>query len=210
MNRGNGMKKRSRYKACVLILALMSCIVFCSTASGAIKYREKDSCFWCGDSDRNILNAYEDGIGVIRLNQWSVSSFPLLLEECHSGNNTTSGGGKGESSVSMSGGYDRQIAEARIYLAENPKPKLQDMATFLCKGCAKNVQEQNEYDVAIIDFESREIIPFVKNRTLFFIKDYAIHMEWDLESKSSNINVLAFYAPIMEQKEKDEELRELE
>lgn len=62
---------------------------------------------------------------------------------------------------------------------------------FLCADCCKQIEQKNKYDVAFIDYQTKEIFPVKESTIEFYIGDYAIHKL----NSGDDLEYLIFYAP---------------
>lgn len=160
-------------------------------------YRPQGKCFLCGKAKNSILSPYNkvNGIGILNFNDFTVSTLQICNEESDmsmSGSSHTMNlSGENSSSISIASNSSRRIADVTIFLRDGSRPRPKEMARFLCADCCKQIEQENKYDIAFIEYQTRELFPIKENTIEFYIGDYAVHRlntEGDLE-------YLVFYAP---------------
>lgn len=160
-------------------------------------YRPQEECFLCGKAENSILTLYSkvNGVGLINFNDFTISTLRICNEEPNlsmSGSfHTTNISGENGSVISIDSNIDRRIADVTIFTRNGSKPHPKDMARFLCADCCKQIEQENTYDVAFIDYKTREIFPIKANTIEFYIGDYAIHKL----NTENDLEYLIFYAP---------------
>lgn len=182
------------------LLTLLS--VFAVTGVGSVAlalnkvdYRQQEDCFLC--SGKSILSLYKDvnGIGVLNFNNFTVCTLRICDEEANmsGSSHTVNTSGELGSVVSIDSNIDRRIADVEISLREGSKPVRKEMAEFLCIDCCKQIEENNQYDVGFIDYQTWEIHPVKENTIEFYMGDYAIHK---IKADEESLEYLVFYAPL--------------
>ena len=160
-------------------------------------YPPQEECSLCGNTKNSILNLYNNvnDVGILNFNNFTVSTLRLCNDEhvisISGSSHTTNVSGEGGSIVSIDSNSSRRIADVTISIRDGSRPHPKEMARFLCADCCKQIQQENTYDVAFIDYQTKELFPIKENVVEFYINDYAIHrlnIEDDLE-------YLVFYAP---------------
>jgi|GEM_PF-2205159 len=181
----------------ILILCVVVITLFKTEPEGLEIHSniQKESCRLCSDLKDDILNIYQetDGIGIIHLSAWEVIDLEIdanITEE------------QGYTKVSMntiegSGTYNmittpaRRLCEIEIGLNRINQVSIDKMADFLCADCMREIVQENIYEFAFIDFQTKEVIPIKDRVKSFFINDYYICYEWG----ESEVKILAVYAP---------------
>lgn len=107
--------------------------------------------------------------------------------------NTINIGGVSGSIVSITSNIDRRIADVKITIREGSKPNRKEMAKFLFMDCCKQIEQNNQYDVGFIDYQTHEIRPVKENTIEFYMEDYAIHK---VRADGEVLEYLVFYAPL--------------
>ena len=79
-----------------------------------------------------------------------------------------------------------------ISLRENSRPDEKRMSEVMCKSCAESILQNNKYDVAFIDYRTREVIPIDETMHVYCRGDYVIY---GVSSSEDSIKYLVFYAP---------------
>lgn len=186
------MKKR--------IWIVISVIVILSIGSVAMalnrtEYRQQEDCFLCIRRKGQSKSLYNDGVGILNLNDFSISTLRICNEEPNmsmsGSSHTTNANGENGSIISIDSNLSRRIADVTITLREESKPNPKDMARFLCADCCKQIEQENKYDVAFFDYQTKEIFPVKESTIEFYIGDYAIHKL----NSGDDLEYLIFYAP---------------
>lgn len=160
-------------------------------------YRPQEECSLCGKTENSILTLYNkvNGVGILNFNDFTISTLRICNEEPNlsmsGSSHTTNISGENGSIISIDSNSSRRIADITISLRDRSKPRPKDMARFLCADCCKQIEQENIYDVAFIDYKTKEIFPIKENTIEFYIGDYAIHR---LNAKN-DLEYLIFYAP---------------
>lgn len=188
------MKKRTFILITVFAMAGVGSVTM---AVNQVDYRSQEECSLC--SDKSILSLYKDinGIGVLNFNNFTVSTLRICNEEANmSGSSrTVNTGGESGSIVSIDSNTDRRIADVDISLREGSRPDCEEMAGFLCMDCCRRIEQDNQYDVGFIDYQTWEIHPLQENSIEFYMGDYAVHK---LKADEDALEYLVFYAPIQQ------------
>lgn len=181
-------------------LALLSVIAVTGVGSVAVAlnktdYRPQEECSLC--SGKSILSLYKDvnGIGVLNFNNFTVYTLRICDEESNmSGSSSTvNSSGEFRSVVSIDSNIDRRIADVEISLRKDSRPDRKEMAEFLCVDCCKRIEDENQYDIGFIDYQTWEIHPIQENSIEFYMGDYAIHK---IKADEESLEYLVFYAPL--------------
>lgn len=176
-------------------LGIIGCGVVALAQSHTI-YRSQEECFLCGDSSNSILNLYDevDGIGVLCFNNFMVSTLGVCKEEPGRSGSTTTINSSGDSGsiIKVDTNANRRFAEVDISLRENSCPDEKRMSGVMCKSCAESILQNNKYDVAFIDYKTRQIIPVDETMHIFYRGDYVVY---GVSSSEDSIKYLVFYAP---------------
>ena len=132
-------------------------------------------CSPCGNTKNSILNLYNNvnGVGILNFNNFTVSTLRLCNDEhvisISGSSHTTNVSGEGGSIVSIDSNSSRRIADVTISIRDRNRPHLKEMARFLCADCCKHIKQENTYDVAFIDYQTKELFPIKENKVEFFI-----------------------------------------
>ena len=178
------------------ILAITS-IGSAALALNRTDYRPQEECSLCGKAENSILtlNRKVTGVGLLNFNDFTVSTLRICNEEPNmsmsGSSHTMNTRGENGSIISIDSNLNRRIADVTISLKDGNKPHLKDMAHFLCADCCKQIEQKNTYDVAFIDYKTKEIFPIKENTIEFYIGNYAIYK---LNAKN-DFEYLIFYAP---------------
>lgn len=160
-------------------------------------YRPLEECSLCGKAENSILTLYSkiNGVGILNFNDFTISTLRICNEEPNlsmsGSSHTTNISGENGSIVSIDSNSSRRIADITISLRDGSKPHPKDMARFLCANCCKQIEQENTYDVAFIDYKTKEIFPIKENTIEFYIGDYVIHKL----NTENDLEYLIFYAP---------------
>lgn len=160
-------------------------------------YRPQEECFLCEKTDNSILPLYSkvNGIGILSFNDFSICTLRICNEEpdmSMSGSSHTMNASRENGSIiSIDSNLNRRIADVKISLRQGSKPDQKEMRRFLCADCCKQIEQENKYDIAFIDYKTREIFPIKENTIEFYIGDNAIHKL----NTENDLEYLVFYAP---------------
>lgn len=192
-----GKRGRAITATAVLVMGICGTIVV-TNAVNQTKYREQRDCFLCGDTDETILALYDNvnGLGMLSFNNFNIATLRICNEDpdidMYGHQSTTNSNGEGGSIIQIDSFVERRFAEVAVHFRENSKPDMERMSQFLCEDCAKNIAENNKYDVGFIDYQTREITPIEDNIRQFYIGDYVVY---GLDSNEEESDYLIFYAP---------------
>lgn len=184
----------------IWIIATIFAVIGVGSAALALNrtdYRPQDECSLCEKTENSILTLYSkiNGVGLLNFNDFTVNTLRICNEEpdmpMSGSSHTTNVSGENGSIISIDSNSSRRIADVTISLRGGSRPHLKEMARFLCADCCKKIEQENKYDTAFIDYQSRKIFPIKENTIEFFIGDYAIHR---LNAKDG-LEYLIFYAP---------------
>lgn len=181
----------------ILCIFIATGISSAALALNRIDYRQQEECSLCGNESDSILALYSDtnGVGLLNFNNFTVNALRICNEEpdmpMSGSSHTTNTSGENGSIISIDSNLNRRIAEVTISFREKSKPNLKKMAQFLCSDCCKRIKQENEYDVAFIDYQTKKIFPIKENMIEFYIGDYAIHKL----NAGDNLEYLVFFAP---------------
>lgn len=184
----------------ICVIATILAITGIGSAALALNrtdYRPQEECSLCEKAESSILTLYSkvNGVGLINFNDFTISTLRICNEEADmsmsGSSHTTNISGENGSVISIDSNIDRRIADVTISTRNGSKPHPKDMARFLCADCCKQIEQENIYDVAFIDYQTREIFPIKENTIEFYIGDYAIHKLYTEDS----LEYLVFYAP---------------
>lgn len=193
-------KEERRYEKSLWMIVTIFAIFGIGSAALALNrpdYPPQEECFLCGNTKNSILNLYNNvnGVGILNFNNFTVSTLRLCNEEhvisISGSSHTTNVSGKGGSIVSIDSNSSRRIADVTISIRDGSRPHLKEMARFLCADCCKQIKQENTYDVAFIDYQTKELFPIKENIVEFYINDYAIHRL----NIADDLEYLVFYAP---------------
>lgn len=149
----------------------------------------------CGNEDRSLFSLYNEGIGVLNLNNLEI--YTLLPEEGSTGSNSSiNSNGENKTTVEIDKNNTRKITDVTFRLKKDSRPDAAEMSSVMCEECANSILENNTYDMSFIDLSTREIIPLVDNMVEFFVGDYAVHkVSGGNEEQGKTLEYLIFYAP---------------
>lgn len=160
-------------------------------AAGPIQYLPKEKCSLCGNPDNNILDIYNQGIGIINFNALMVTDLDINAEAPDSsGSSTSISHAEDGSTIYINSNKDRRFAYVKIDL-DNSMPDKESMVHFLCKQCIEDICMKNTYDVAFIDYRTRTIIP-IGFQIETYMEDY---VAIEMSRKQNEIEYIVFYAP---------------
>lgn len=171
---------------------------------------DKERCFLCGNG--GLMGYYKqfDSIGIINLNTGQICDIGIfsydeesgiLLEPSKQLNHTITKSGKAASTTSVSTNQERRISNVELIFTEDNSPLHDEMAaTLFCDECLIKIYEPKEYpglydyrfDMAFVDFTSREPYPVNEFYRGYFIRDYYLNFDY---SSNDRIKVLVFYSP---------------
>ena len=160
-------------------------------------YRPQEECSLCGKTENSILTLYNkvNGVGILNFNDFTISTLRICNEEPNlsmsGSSHTTNASGEDGSIISIDSNIDRRIADVTISTRDGSSPHPKEMARFLCADCCKQIEQENTYDVAFIDYKTKEVFPIKENTIEFYIGDYAIHRL----NAEDGLEYLIFYAP---------------
>lgn len=160
-----------------------------------IRYQKQEDCFMCGNEDRSLFSLYNEGIGVLNLNNLEI--YTLLPEEGSTGSNSSiNSNGENKTTVEIDKNNTRKITDVTFRLKKDSRPDAAEMSSVMCEECANSILENNTYDMSFVDLSTREIIPLVDNMVEFFVGDYAVHkVSGGNEEQGKTLEYLIFYAP---------------
>ena len=160
-----------------------------------IRYQKQEDCFMCGNEDRSLFSLYNEGIGVLNLNNLEI--YTLLPEEGSTGSNSSiNSNGENKTTVEIDKNNARSITDVTFRLNKGSKADAAEMSSVMCEECANSILENNTYDMSFVDLSTREIIPLVDNMVEFFVGDYAVHkVSGGNEEQGKTLEYLIFYAP---------------
>ncbi len=160
-------------------------------------YRPQEECSLCGKAENSILTLYNkvNGVGILNFNDFTISTLRICNEEPNlsmsGSSHTTNASGEDGSIISIASNIDRRIADVTISTRDGSRPHPKEMARFLCADCCQQIEQENKYDAAFIDYQTKEIFPIKENTIEFYIVDYAIHRL----NAEDGLEYLVFYAP---------------
>lgn len=176
---------------------LMGCISVShgKTLDKNIRYQKKEECFMCGNEDRSLFSLYNEGIGVLNLNNLEI--YTLLPEEGSTGSNSSiNSNGENKTTVEIDKNNARSITDVTFRLNKGSKADAAEMGEIMCEDCVNSILKNNTYDMSFVDLSTREIIPLVDNMVEFFVGDYAVHkVSGGNEEQGKTLEYLIFYAP---------------
>lgn len=179
------MKKRILIAASIITLSISSIAL----ALNKTDYRQQEDCFLCSRKEHPEKSLYNSGIGIINLNDFSLSTLRICNEESDmrtsGSSHTTNTSGENGSIISIDSNLSRRIADVTITFRDGSKPNGKEMARFLCAECCKQLLEENTFDVAFMNYQTKEILPIEKNMIARYVDDYAIY-KLDTGDKDSN------------------------
>ena len=160
-----------------------------------IRYQKQEDCFMCGNEDRSLFSLYNEGIGVLNLNNLEI--YTLLPEEGSTGSNSSiNSNGENKTTVEIDKNNARSITDVTFRLNKGSKADAAEMSSVMCEECANSTLENNTYDMSFIDLATKEIIPLEDDRVQFFVGDYAVHkVSGGNEEQGKTLEYLIFYAP---------------
>lgn len=171
---------------------------------------QKKDCYLCGNNHNSSITPYlgESNIGIINLNTFDCVRFEVnRYDENHQlikklVKYESSQGWRGDEETGSTFNYDvncnKGYLNASIRFNDNSDLQLDRIQTFLCSDCLEAVMEkfysdERHWDIALIDFENREINPFNETTVGLHMSDYYISMRYD--DKHDYLNLAAFYCP---------------
>lgn len=160
-----------------------------------IRYQKQEDCFMCGNEDRSLFSLYNEGIGVLNLNNLEI--YTLLPEEGSTGSNSSiNSNGENKTIVEIDRNNTRKITDVTFRLKKDSRPDAAEMSSVMCEDCANSILENNTYDMSFIDLATREIIPLEDDRVQFFVGDYAVHkVSGTMKEQDKTLEYLVFFAP---------------
>ena len=160
-----------------------------------IRYQKQEDCFMCGNEDRSLFSLYNEGIGVLNLNNLEI--YTLLPEEGSTGSNSSiNSNGENKTTVEIDKNNTRKITDVTFRLKKDSRPDAAEMGEIMCEDCVNSILENNIYDMSFVDLSTREIIPLVDNMVEFFVGDYAINkISGTMKEQDKTLEYLVFFAP---------------
>ena len=160
-----------------------------------IRYQKQEDCFMCGNEDRSLFSLYNEGIGVLNLNNLEI--YTLLPEEGSTGSNSSiNSNGENKTIVEIDRNNTRKITDVTFRLKKDSRPDAAEMSSVMCEECANSILENNTYDMSFIDLATKEIIPLEDDRVQFFVGDYAVHkVSGTMKEQDKTLEYLVFFAP---------------
>lgn len=160
-----------------------------------IEYQKQEDCFLCSDEDRSLFSLYNEGIGVLNLNNLEI--YTLLPEEGSTGSNSSiNSNGENKTTVEIDKNNARSITDVTFRLNKGSKADAAEMGEIMCEDCVNSILKNNTYDMSFVDLSTREIIPLVDNMVEFFVGDYAIHkISGTMKEQDKTLEYLVFFAP---------------
>lgn len=152
---------------------------------------QKEICSLCND---NILDIYQeaDGLGIIHLSEWAVIDLEIGLNSTNEQRYTkVSTNIIGKSTFRMITTPARRLCEIEVGLNMINQINTDKMAEFLCKECIGKILDDNIYEFALINFQTKEIKPLEDRVKSFFVDDYHIYCDWG----EDEVKIIAVYAP---------------
>lgn len=149
----------------------------------------------CGNEDRSLFSLYNEGIGVLNLNNLEI--YTLLPEEGSTGSNSSiNSNGENKTTVEIDKNNARSITDITFRLNKGSKANAAEMGAIMCEDCVNSILKNNTYDMSFVDLSTREIIPLVDNMVEFFVGDYAIHkISGTMKEQDKTLEYLVFFAP---------------
>jgi len=172
---------------------------------------QKEDCYVCGSNPESTLTPYwgEHNIGLINLNTFECCRFEInrydealnIIEKQQRYNILrTSGLSNSDGSIiSYTLDSDRGYMSGTITLNENSFLELEKLQSYLCSQCLtgimnKYLHDEKHWDIAVVDFLTKEIHPLYNNVSGFLRNDYKVDCIYDEERNM--IDFQAFYCPI--------------
>jgi len=155
---------------------------------------QKGNCRLCNHSKDDVFSMYQktDGIGIIHLSEWAVIDLEIdsnITDEkryTQVSTNTI-----GMSTFKMITTPARRLCEVEVGLNRINQVNVDKMAGFLCEDCIGEILQENIYEFALINFQTKEIIPLNNIVNSFFVGDYYICCHWG----ESGVELLVVYTP---------------
>lgn len=165
------------------------------TAEKPIQYQKQEDCFLCANEDRTLFSLYEEGIGVLNLNNLEI--YTLMPEDNSTGSSSSiNSNGEDRTVVEIDKNNSRRITDVTFRLHKDSKVDAEEMGKIMCEDCVNSILKDNTYDMSFFDFSTKEIIPLEDNRVQFFVGDYAVHrVSEDAKGQDKTLEYLVFYAP---------------
>lgn len=172
---------------------------------------QKEDCYVCGSNPESTLTPYwgEHNIGLINLNTFECCRFEInrydealnIIEKQQRYNILrTSGLSNSDGSIiSYTLDSDRGYMSGTITLNENSFLELEKLQSYLCSQCLtgimnKYLHDEKHWDIAVVDFLTKEIHPLYNNVSGFLRNDYKVDCIYDEDRNM--IDFQAFYCPI--------------
>lgn len=169
----------------------------------------KEDCYVCGQNpDSPIYQAAgEENIGLVNLNSFESTKIDInrykdgerLMKNIRF--STTMGWGS-----SQEKGYqfqynmncNRGYMDGKISLTEKNVLDVDKLAEYLCSDCLSETinsftYDQEHWNLALVNYQTRELRPLEKSLLGFFMGDYKIGLNYD--EPDNEIHIYAFYCP---------------
>lgn len=170
----------------------------------------KEDCYICGSNSQSTLAAYwgEHNIGLLNLNTFECCRFEInrydddlnIIEkqQRYTSTRLTGLAESGGSTISCSVNSNRGYMSGTITLNENSFLEPEKVESYLCSECLTEIMkgylhEENQWDIAVVDFSTKEIHPLNESITAFFRNDYYVDCIFNKERNT--IKFQAFYCP---------------
>jgi len=171
----------------------------------------KEDCYICGSNSQSTLSPYwgEHNIGLINLNTFECCRFEInrydddlnVIEKQQRYTSIFVSGliESDGSTISYGLNSNRGYMSGTITLNENSFIELEKAESYLCSECLTEImnshlREEEQWDIAVIDFITKEVEPLNKSVSAFSRNDYYVDCIYNEERNT--IKFQAFYCPV--------------
>ena len=96
----------------------------------------------CGNEDRSLFSLYNEGIGVLNLNNLEI--YTLLPEEGSTGSNSSiNSNGENKTTVEIDKNNARSITDVTFRLNKGSKADAAEMGEIMCEDCVNSILKNN-------------------------------------------------------------------
>jgi len=169
----------------------------------------KEDCYICGSNTKSTLAEYwgEHNIGLINLNTLECCRFEInrydddlnVIEkqQRYASTRLTGLSESGGSTISCSLNSNRGYMSGTITLNENSFLEPEKVESYLCSECLMEIMkgyfDEEHWDIAVVDFFTKEVRPLNESVTAFFRNDYYVDCLYNKDRNT--IMFQAFYCP---------------
>lgn len=177
-----------------------------------------EECYLCGNHKRSLMGMFrgKDDLGVICVNDWYVLDMQIRnLNGMGGGGSGWTVGEEGACSFQTDRNPERGISEVTVEYGTDSIFDVKKVQSHLCQTCLDKLLEvMDSYgyegeksgarDVCLVDFKTLELYSLQEHYISHYIRDYYVRIDG---SKDEKVEVMGFYAPVLENGERQEALQ---